>query len=577
MNEKNAFPKRKWAIKTLAIFLVVMAFLTYFSNAIMLRSLPQVKAVYASQGAMQTSIQGTGKIMAQTQEEILAEDARVIDNVLVQLGDEVVEGQTIATMEEVNLEENVEYTAAKLKLETLVKEKQEGDIRAGLSTEKNDYTSLENTIQNARDSVSDATKQVSLARTRTSLESQVSSLGREVANLQGQSDSLNSEISAFSSGLNDAIVRRDGKQFEFELANADYQTKKSEYEAVRDAASDMTTPMTSGPDEHELWQIMENARGVMEAAKTELDAEQTIVNQLNQSISSKSTELGRVSTSLSNANTKLQDAEIKLSEAPELAAAQRTLTTAQRDLTAAEEALRTQQNEDMIDAALDEITDQEKQIEMTKAQEDLAKIEERLIKTEFLANASGIISAIEIQKGSTVVSEQKIAVIDLKEAGYRTVISFPINEATQFRAGMNAAVEDSTMVSMAEVSSIRSDPDNKNTHRLVTFKLIESGSGIWPGEDVTLKLMNQTLFFEAVFPSSAIKTDNDTGDFVYAMRSRSTPLGDRNLVIKIPVTVQKVSTDGSVKAVDPSALNNLPVIISSNKPIQEGSSVRLID
>jgi len=322
---------------------------------------------------------------------------------------------------------------------------------------------------------------------------------------------------------------------------------------------------------------MEEARMEMEAARTELGVAQASVDQLNQSINAKRAEWDRVTTSLTNAKTKLLDSETKLREIPELTAAQKSLTDAQRKLTTAEAALRTKKDSDAIDATLAEITDQQKQAEMIKAQEALSKLEERLTKIEILANATGIVSSIDIRKGASVVAEQKLAVIDLREAGYKTVISFPVEEAGQFRVGMEASPEDSAMVSMARVSSIRSDPDKRKTHRLVTFQLIESGSGIWPGEEVTLKLMNQMLSFEAVLPASAIRTDSDSGDFVYVMRTRSTPLGDRNLVIKVPVTVQKVSADGSVKAIDPSVLNNLPIIVSSNKPITEGAAVRIME
>jgi hypothetical protein len=58
--------KRGWVKNAAIIFLAVMLVLTFFSNTIMNRSLPEVAAQYVTSGSITTSIRGTGTVAAVT-------------------------------------------------------------------------------------------------------------------------------------------------------------------------------------------------------------------------------------------------------------------------------------------------------------------------------------------------------------------------------------------------------------------------------------------------------------------------------------------------------------------------------
>ncbi|MCM1525313.1 MAG: efflux RND transporter periplasmic adaptor subunit, partial [Ruminococcus sp.] len=99
MNNENK-STRKDMIKNIAIvFLAVLLVLTFFSNTFMNYSLPQVSAVYVSQGNISEQIRGSGTIEPAEKYEVKFEQSRAIKSVAVKQGQTVEAGDGLFELE----------------------------------------------------------------------------------------------------------------------------------------------------------------------------------------------------------------------------------------------------------------------------------------------------------------------------------------------------------------------------------------------------------------------------------------------------------------------------------------------
>ena len=89
MNENK---KRGWIKNALILFLAVMLVLTLFSNTIMNRSLPEVSVSNAESGMISSQIKLNGSVSANASKQVVLDEARTIDTVLVRRGDTVTRG-----------------------------------------------------------------------------------------------------------------------------------------------------------------------------------------------------------------------------------------------------------------------------------------------------------------------------------------------------------------------------------------------------------------------------------------------------------------------------------------------------
>ena len=96
MQEK---PKnREWVKNAAIIFLAVLLVLTFFSNTIMNRSLPEVATQYVTNGSIVARVRGTGTVIANGSHQVKATGTREIRSVLVKAGQEVQPGDVLFTL-----------------------------------------------------------------------------------------------------------------------------------------------------------------------------------------------------------------------------------------------------------------------------------------------------------------------------------------------------------------------------------------------------------------------------------------------------------------------------------------------
>ena len=159
--EKMSPAKRRDLIKTLIIlFLAAMLILTFFSNTIMNRALPEISTETAGSGKLIERIEGTGSVEANQAYNVTVEGNRVVEKIHIKKGQEVKKGDVLFTVNTVGTEKLEEaetaLDAAKLEYET------------ALLKEPVDYQEENQKIKAAREEISDLIAKRDAARVNES-------------------------------------------------------------------------------------------------------------------------------------------------------------------------------------------------------------------------------------------------------------------------------------------------------------------------------------------------------------------------------------------------------------------------
>ena len=112
--------------------LSILLFLSFFSNKIMIFSLPEVASQFVQTGTITAKVRGTGKVEASDPYNVIAKESRVITSVAVKQGDIVEKDQVIYYLEE---SESDELTKAEQELEDLELNYMKGLFGANVSPE----------------------------------------------------------------------------------------------------------------------------------------------------------------------------------------------------------------------------------------------------------------------------------------------------------------------------------------------------------------------------------------------------------------------------------------------------------
>jgi len=138
--------RRGWVKNAAIVFLSVMLVLTFFSNTIMNRSLPEVAAQYAQSGSITTRIRGTGTVAANEYYEVTLDQSREVESVAVKVGDTVEAGDVLFYLAD---KASDELKQAETALEDLQYQYQEAVLNASDS----DYAKENRDIRLAREAL----------------------------------------------------------------------------------------------------------------------------------------------------------------------------------------------------------------------------------------------------------------------------------------------------------------------------------------------------------------------------------------------------------------------------------------
>ena len=180
-------------------------------------------------------------------------------------------------------------------------------------------------------------------------------------------------------------------------------------------------------------------------------------------------------------------------------------------------------------------------------------------------------ASVTVTAGDTASADTAIATINQTDRGFTVKISITNEQAKKVKVGDTAELVNYWGDATATLETIGNDPQNPQKNRQLTFRL--TGSDIQPDSNITLAIGQKSASYDAIVPTSAIRTDNN-GSFVLAIVSKSTPLSTRYTATR--VDVQVLASDDKSSAVSGIGSGEF-VITTSTKPIEAGTQVRLAE
>ena len=147
--EEQVVKKRGWVKNAVIAFLSIMLVLTFFSNTIMNRSLPEVATAFVESGTINAKIRGSGQVTAGDSYEVNLEDTRTIEAVYVKAGDTVAVGDVLFLLAD---QDSTELSQAQEQLSAARRSYQSALIDMSAA----DYTKENRNIKRLREALSDA-------------------------------------------------------------------------------------------------------------------------------------------------------------------------------------------------------------------------------------------------------------------------------------------------------------------------------------------------------------------------------------------------------------------------------------
>jgi len=533
----NEVKKRGWVKNAAIIFLAVMLVLTFFSNTIMNRSLPEVAAQYTQSGSITARIRGTGTVTANETVEVEVSQAFKVETRLFDVGDEVTLGQVLIRLS--------------------------GDVSKEL------------------ESAQDALNLAELAYERVLINSPL--VGGNVAiALQGVTAARNAladaqrvlaSVTYSDAAYNAAVAARDQAQAKLDSANAAAVAARrtanntmTELELAELELKNLGLPPDEGgtvdPDiYYEALQKVAAAEAANDLAQIEARAAERNASLVAESTSPAFAEYNRQET---NRQSWLN--------------ASAGVRSAQQQLDAANNALNTAQTSDEVAGLLNSVEIREAKREVDEKREALEVLQKEGSVTEITSPVNGkvISRAQNLNPGQFTDPAQPLLTLEVTDRGYSLNINASAQQASRVNIGDHAEVDRGWWGGNLEpinavLIGIRNDPQNPATGRILHFNV---SGGVNSGDTLNIVLSQRTENYNIIVPNGAVREDTN-GQFLLIVESRSSPLGNRFIAQRADINV--IASDDTNSAVT-GALSGWDFIITrSSAPINPGDQVRLAD
>lgn len=627
--------RRGWIKNAAIIFLAIMLLLTFFSNTIMNRSLPEVAAKTVTSGTISAKIRGTGTVAANSAYEVKVKENRVIKTVAVRKGDTVEVGDVLFILEEgesTGLQElrdqldeakynyrllllNSPYinsSTATREIERLQKKLDEAieerDLSyvtdSQISSAESDVVDKEIAAEIAADKIEDLTEKIA------ELEEQINSLGGGTGG---------GDASAEQKAMEDAQAAVNAAQTAQQTAWLIYGATYNELKALaanwkvdvypnytlearmaayaqenRPAVDENGNIIGGGTDYLTAFNAIQKAESELASAQAAYnDAQQAYYKKLAElgSSSMDSAQLANLKAQLENlkdqkkaAEKEKKNADSALEDANKLL---ETLNTKKTNYKALDDAVRAA--EDALEEKI--LSVQESQhtttvekskydLDVEKAKKQIDDLQEKIDKSEageggdtINATVAGTVTAINISAGSTTEYDVSLMTIEEKDRGYMVSFSVTKEQAQKVKIGDSADVTSNYWGSniTATLATITNDPSDPGQKKLLNF--VVEGE-VTTGDQLNLAIGQKSANYELIVPNSAVRSDAN-GYFVLTVQSKSSPLGNRYVATR--VDVQVLASDDTNTAVSGGLVSYDYVITTSSAPLTPGQLVRLVE
>ncbi len=578
----NETPKnREWVKNAAIVFLAVLLVLTFFSNTIMNRSLPEAAAVYVQSGVITAMVRGQGTVESLGSYEVKAPETREIRAVMIRAGQEVEAGDVLFVL---GNGDSAEIEAAQEQLRQL--ELNYSQTAAGSSNYSGKLKAAQNRYNKAVAAEAEAYAQLTgnpdYQSAITALDAAKADLAAAELNYKLAGDtalqSLDSLIAVFgdftsacaASGL-DTLSLNDA-QYSLNNARASVAAADSSLNTVA-AAVDMTDSAARTVDQFSLVynsEISSDADLTSKLFSLNTCFDQTMSylsddsrnNDLTDCVSAKIDAIER-----SNSAQNLYDGFSGMfSEEYENAVTER------KTAEAALKALQESASDYSQQAALTGITLQDLKYQIERAQEKLDKLTGGA-DNQILSNVSGTVSSVSVNAGTTASKDQVLAVIDVPDMGYTLSYSVTNDQAQRLHIGDTATVTSYYWGSRidATLTAIKPDQKEPQSKRILEFDVTGDVS---PGAQLTISIGARSQNYDLIVPNSAIRSDSN-GKFVLAVDARNSALGNRYFARRVDVEI--IANDDNNSAVTGALNYGDFVITTTSAPLKSGEQFRMAE
>lgn len=568
--------KREWIKNIAIVFLVIMLILTFFSNTIMNRSLPEVNSQSITSGNIVTQVRGDGIIEAEDPYSVILDETRKVKSVPVKVDDIVEIGDTIYYLEG---ESGEELTKAKNDLETLKKE-------YNVALIENNITLAE--AESIQKGVTTETS--TILKALEEKDKEITALQKEVDELQKKSDELGKKINLSDYNTVDTTEETAAKkkaEEEYTAAQSllsNYDKAKIKYKEDSDNYSKVNAQFliikqqfeSADPSESDYYTLLQDYR---EAERANGDA-----------LEDKTSSMANLPTD-EQYNSAKADAEAKKQK---LAEAEKKLNDKSSSSDKEVNSLKIQKEEndsilkeksaklqDLDDARTQYSTEQktrlaleEKYQEILKKENEVKDLEDKAIGGAITSPVAGKITALSYTAGEKIEAGSTVAVIQIEGKGY--TLSFPVTDkqARSVNVGDEVSVVNNWFYDdvTANLVAIKPDKNSQKNGKLLVFSLV--GESVQPGQSLTLSVGQKSSNYELIVPNSALREDNN-GSFVLIVETKSTPFGSRYIAKRVDVEV--IEKDDNNAAINGELFGYEYVITTSSKPLENGDQVKLAE
>ena len=314
MDEQVVKLKRGWVKNAAIVFLSIMLVLTFFSNTILNRSLPEVAARYVESGTINAKIRGSGTVTAGESYDVVLEQTRKVESVYVHVGDFVNTGDVLFLLSNSDSEELKQAQKA-LDSMRLAYEK------TLLSMDEADYAQENRNIQKAKEALAEAQAELLESTVTTeeilnaqvalrdaervqkeldtaladaeeylaeasaeynALEAKIEGWEEQMAALEEAIEDYKKQIKSLKNGSGDLEDELDDAKKELKKAKESYASLRITYGAEYDKLKEAAEQIAAGSDVVFQMAAIVKDRDITDPQKIAYDELQPVLNKINE-------------------------------------------------------------------------------------------------------------------------------------------------------------------------------------------------------------------------------------------------------------------------------------------------------
>jgi len=548
--------KKREIIKTLLIvFLAALLLLTFFSNTIMNRALAEITTSQVTSGKLTERIRATGIVEAEQTYEVKTDENRTVFKINIKAGQKVSEGDVLFTL---GSAESASLSAAENELDAL-----ELEYNKLLLTPPPDYSSEDQQIKNAAEDLNQAIvrRDAALAAQKTSAQAkaQYNADRNEAKRLSALRDKLSATISAidgddYTSASAELIGDLPALKTTWETAENEYAAAYELYtKAVENGDAETALADCNAKDE-------KRASAKAEYDKTKSSIRAGLAAQLTDTEGKLSTVNARISVYEENVSAGGMSYEDCVAD---VQTKQRTLETLRINLAKTQNSNSVAQQQYALDL-------ESKKRVIEKKRQEIETLRQNNTTVDITSKYSGTVRTVNVKPDEMTASGIPLAVIDLDDAGFKMNVSVETELAKKLSVGATAQVVNNwNGEAKAVLETMITDADSNGKRMKLSFRVIGS---VTVGSNLEISLPLSSGQYQSIVPKSAVYSDQK-GDFVYKVRSKHTPLGNRYYAERVSVNV--IASDDNSSAVSGELTGSDSIITAFSKPITAGDQVRL--